>query len=450
MENFSGKKVAVLGFGLEGKDLCSFLLQQKASITVFDEKENFETDKDYQNFKKEGVIFLLGSDSLKNGLQDFEIVFRSPGFKYLSPVITEALKNKVKISSATKLFFELCKGRIIGVTGTKGKGTTSTLIAEILKNSQKKVFLAGNVGQPMLSLLPNIDEASWVVLELSSFQLEDLAQGPYIAVILFIASEHLDHHQNQQEYIEAKANLVKYQNDKDMVVLNDDDEISSSFAKLTKAKVFSFSSKIKTNGAYVQDKNIYLFDRQLGETNKLQILGQHNWQNVCAAATAASLAGADFEAIQKTIFAFKGLEHRLEFVRNFQEIDFYNDSFSTTPETAIAAIDSFQKPIVLIAGGSDKGSDFKALGQKITNSSVKTLILIGLMALKIRQAVEEAGFKGKIIFQPSKEMKAIVNLASQEAKTGEAVLLSPACASFDLFANYKDRGLQFKENVKAL
>jgi len=450
MENFSGKKVAVLGFGLEGKDLCSFLLQQKASITVFDEKENFETDKDYQNFKKEGVIFLLGSDSLKNGLQDFEIVFRSPGFKYLSPAIAEALKNKVKISSATKLFFELCKGRIIGVTGTKGKGTTSTLIAEILKNSQKKVFLAGNVGQPMLSLLPNIDEASWVVLELSSFQLEDLAQGPYIAVILFIASEHLDHHQNQQEYIEAKANLVKYQNDKDMIVLNADDEISSSFAKLTKAKVFSFSSKIKTNGAYVQDKNIYLFDRQLGETNKLQILGQHNWQNVCAAATAASLAGADFEAIQKTIFAFKGLEHRLEFVRNFQEIDFYNDSFSTTPETAIAAIDSFQKPIVLIAGGSDKGSDFKALGQKITNSSVKTLILIGLMALKIRQAVEEAGFKGKIIFQPSKEMKAIVNLASQEAKTGEAVLLSPACASFDLFANYKDRGLQFKENVKAL
>ncbi len=450
MENFSGKKVAVLGFGLEGKDLCSFLLQQKASITVFDEKEDFETDKDYQNFKKEGVVFLLGPDSLKNGLQDFEIVFRSPGFKYLSPVIAEALKNKVKISSATKLFFELCKGKIIGVTGTKGKGTTATLIAEILKNSHKKVFLAGNVGQPMLALLPQIDEETFVVLELSSFQLQDLTQGPYIAVILFIASEHLDHHQNQQEYIEAKANLVKYQNSEDTVVLNADDKISSSFAGLTKAKVFSFNSKEKTNGAYIQDKNIYLFDDKLGLTSDLQILGQHNWQNVCAASTAAFLAGADLLAIKKTIFAFKGLEHRLELVRSFQGIDFYNDSFSTTPETAIAAIDSFQKPIILIAGGSEKGSDFKVLGEKIANSSVKTLILIGLMAPKIREAVQTADFQGKIIFQPSREMKTIVNLAFKEAKSGEIVLLSPACASFDLFANYKDRGLQFKENVKAL
>lgn len=450
MENFSGKKIAVLGFGLEGKDLCSFLLQQKADITVFDQKEDIKNDKDYQGFKEKGVIFALGPDSLKNGLQDFEVVFRSPGFRYLSPVITEALKNKVKISSATKLFFELCKGKIIGVTGTKGKGTTATLIAEILKNSRKKIFLAGNVGQPMLALLPQIDKDSWVVLELSSFQLQDLTQGPHIAVVLFIASEHLDHHQNQQEYIEAKANLVKYQNNEDMVILNADDKVSASFANLTKAKVFSFSSKEKTNGAYIQDKDIYLFNDKLGSTSDLQILGQHNWQNVCAASTAAFLAGADLLNIKKTVFDFKGLEHRLEFVRSLQGVDFYNDSFSTTPETAIAAIDSFQKPIILIAGGSEKGSDFKALGEKINHSSVKTLILIGLMAPKIRKAAQEAGFQGKIIFQPSKEMKTIVSLAFQEAKSGEVVLLSPACASFDLFANYKDRGLQFKENVKAL
>lgn len=450
MKNFSGKKVAVLGFGLEGKDLCYFLFQQKAQITVFDQKENFDNDEDYQKFKKEGVLFNLGLDSFKNDFKDFDVIFRSPGIKYFSPMINKALKNKIKVSSATKLFFEFCQGKIIGVTGTKGKGTTATLIAEILKNSQKKVFLAGNVGQPMLSLLPKIDKDSWVVLELSSFQLQDLDKSPKIGVVLFITSEHLDYHQDQKEYIEAKTNLVKYQKNEDMAVLNLDDKISASFAHLTKAKIFYFSSQEKTNGAYVKDKNIYLFDNNLGPTKDLQILGQHNWQNICAASTAAFLAEADIAAIKKTVFDFKGLEHRLEFVRNFQGVDFYNDSFSTTPETAVAAIDAFQKPVILIAGGSEKGSDFKVLGEKIAGSAVKTIILIGLMASRIKQAVQKAGFKGKIIFQPSQEMKTIVRLAFQEAKSGEVVLLSPACASFDLFINYKDRGLQFKENVKAL
>lgn len=450
MENFSGKKIAVLGFGLEGKDLCSYLLQQKAQITVFDEKNDFSDDEDYLKFKKEGIVFNLGPKIFKNGLNNFEIIFRSPSFRCLSPMIVEAQEKGAIISSATKLFFNLCSGKIIGVTGTKGKGTTSTLIYEILKNAGKKVFLAGNVGLPMLSFLPKIDKDTWIILELSSFQLQDLDKSPHIAVVLFITSEHLDYHFNQKEYIEAKANLIKYQNKDNFAVLNADDLVSSSFAGLTKAQVFYYSRQKEINGAYVKDKEIYLFENKLGPTNKLQILGQHNWDNICAASTAAFLVGIKLEVIKKTIFNFRGLEHRLEFVRSFQEIDFYNDSFSTTPETTIAAIDSFQRPIVLIAGGSEKGSDYKLLGQKIANSSVKTLILIGLTAEKIKKAVLAANFRNKIIFRPSKKMEEIVNLAFKEAKSGDVVLLSPACASFDLFKNYKQRGIQFKENVKAL
>ena len=447
-KNFFQKKVAVLGFGLEGQDLCRFLLKEKAHITVFDQKEKLDA-REYRDFKKAGVDFKLGRDCLQY-LSLFKIIFRSPGFKLLLPEILAAEKQGAKISSATKLFFELCQGKIIGVTGTKGKGTTATLIYQILKKDRQKVFLAGNIGQPMLSLIPQIKKEDWVVLELSSFQLQDLDQSPQIAVVLFITAEHLDYHQDVDEYIQAKAKIVSYQKKNDLAVLNADDSISSSFANLTSAKIYCFSCQKKANGAYVQNKKIYLFDQEVGTTDKLQLLGEHNWNNVCAATLAASLAGAGLEIIKKTIFSFKGLEHRLEYVKTIKKISFYNDSFSTTPETTIAAIKSFKKPMILIAGGSEKGSDYDQLGQEIAKSTVKVLILIGQMADKIKKAVLTAGFKGEILFQPSKKMSEIVSLAFQKAKPGEIILLSPACASFDIFKDYKQRGLQFKKYVQSL
>jgi len=449
MENFKKQKVAVLGFGLEGQDLCRFFLKQGAKITVFDQKEKLD-GKEYQELKKASVDFKLGKDCLQDLSSGFSFIFRSPGFKRLLSEILAVEKQGTKISSATKLFFELCPGRIIGVTGTKGKGTTATLIAEILKKDNQSVFLAGNVGQPMLSLLPRIKKGDWVVLELSSFQLQDLEQSPQIAVVLFIASEHLDYHQDQKEYIEAKANIVCHQKESDIAVLNADDLTSSSFASLTPAKIFCFSRKKKINGAFIQNREIYLFQEKLGSVDNLQLLGEHNWDNVCAAVLASSLTGATLESIKETIFSFKGLEHRLEYVRIINNIAFYNDSFSTTPETAIAAIKSFKKPLVLIAGGSEKGSDYSQLGQEITKSTVKTLILIGQMAEKIKKAVLTAGFQGEILFRPSEKMKEIVQLALDKANPGEIILLSPACASFDMFENYKDRGQQFKKYAQAL
>jgi UDP-N-acetylmuramoylalanine--D-glutamate ligase len=447
--DFSGKKVAVLGLGLEGEDVCRFLLKQEAKIFIFDQKTASELGKIYQEFKKKGVKFSLGKNYLKTSLKDFDMIFRSPGFYRLLPQIVEAEKRGVVISSATKLFFDLCPGKIIGVTGTKGKGTTATLIYKILKKAKKKVFLAGNIGEPMLKLLPKLGSNSLVILELSSFQLQDMKKSPQLAVVLFISSEHLDYHRDKKEYVQAKSNIVRHQRGNDFAILNADDPTSSSFAKLSPAKVYYFSRKKPVNGAYVKNKNIFFEKEVTGKTGKLKLRGEHNWENVCAAITASFLAGAGLTSVKKAVFSFQGLEHRLELVAKKNNISFYNDSFSTTPETAMAAIKAFQEPVILIAGGSEKGSDYTELGRVISKSSVKTLILIGKTAGQIKEVVDKADFKGEIIFRPG-EMKKIVKLAWQKARPGDVILLSPACASFDMFENYKERGNQFKQFVKAL
>jgi UDP-N-acetylmuramoylalanine--D-glutamate ligase len=447
--DFKNKRVAVLGLGLEGEDVCHFLLQQKAKITVFDQKNATELGKTYQEFKEKGINFKLGKDYLKSVLKDFDFIFRSPGFSRFLPPIINAEKRGVVVTSATKLFFDLCPGKIIGVTGTKGKGTTATLIYQILKQDKKNVFLAGNIGEPMLKLLSRLDKDSWVVLELSSFQLMDMEKSPQIAVVLFISSEHLDYHQDRKEYVQAKSNIVRHQKRKDFVVLNADDPTSSSLTKLSPAHAYFFSRKKKVNGAHVKNKQIFLGSEVIGKTTDLKLRGEHNWDNVCAAITASFLAGANLETMKKTVFSFKGLEHRLELVRIKNKITFYNDSFSTTPETAIAAIRAFHEPIILILGGSEKGSDYSDLGREIAKSMVKTLILIGKTAEELREIISKAGFRGEIIFRPG-GMKEIVKVAWKKSRPGEVILLSPACASFDMFRNYKDRGEQFKQAVLKL
>lgn len=445
--DFSNKKIAVLGLGIEGTDVVRFLLKNGVkNITIFDQKNISELGDKVSQLRV--TSYELGVDYLKKGLTKFDLIFRSPAFKLSMPELVAAKKAGVEISSTTKLFFDLCQGKIIGVTGTKGKGTTATLIYQILKKAGKKVFLAGNIGEPMLAILPKISKDSWVVLELSSFQLQDMKKSPHIAVVLFITSEHLDYHASVKEYIQAKTNIVTHQTKADFAVLNADNPIAASFSALTPAKIYNFSRNKKTNGAYVKNGKIMLFRQVVGPTTNLRLLGTHNWDNVCAAATAAWVAEADIASIKKAVFDFKGLEHRLELVGKIKDISFYNDSFSTTPETTIAAIKSFSQPIILVAGGSEKGSDYTQLGKEIAHSSVKCLILTGEMAEKIKKTAQSAGFTGKIIFRP-KTMKKIVQQAVAEASLGDVVLLSPACASFGMFKNYKDRGNQFKKYVQA-
>lgn len=463
--NLKGKKVAVLGLSVEGIATAKYLLKKGAKVVGCDKNPPQKLGENYHLIKKLNVPLQLGKNYLQN-LNEFEIVFRTPGMSLSLPELQNGQKKGVEISSQTKLFFNLCPCPIIGVTGTKGKGTTASLIYEILKKDGKDVFLGGNIGNPPIKFVDKLTNKSLVVLELSSFQLEDLDVSPHIGVVLNITSDHLfsvapdspNYHSSQKEYLTAKKNIVRHQKGNDFAVLNHDYQVSKNFAKITPAQVFYFSRKKKLRGAYVENNKIFLDISKsifIGKTENLILPGEHNWENVTAAICASSLAGASSSAIKKAVFEFKGLEHRLEFVREVKGVRYYNDSFSTTPETAIAAIKAFRKPMILIAGGSEKGLDYTLLGREIINSSVKTLILIGQIADKIEKAVRTAnmldvtGNMPKIIKNLT-SMNQIVRRAVQEARPGDIVVLSPASASFDMFKNYKDRGKQFKNEVEKI
>ena len=401
-------KVVVLGLGADTKDVIPYLGNRGDKVTVLDERNG---DK-FENLNK------------------YDLIVRSPGVYRYRP---ELLKTRTPITSKTKLFFDLCPGKIIGVTGTKGKGTTATLIYEILKAAGKKVYLGGNIGTGIFETLEKTGKDDWVVLELSSFQLIDLHKSPHIAVILMTTAEHQDWHKNILEYVEAKKNLVCHQTPTDYAVVNKDYPNSVEIGKAATGQIAWVSKDFLQNMA----------DEEIG------LRGSHNRENVVAAATAAKLAGVNEPTIRKVIKEFKGLEHRLEEVAAVNGVIYYNDSFSTTPETAIAAIKTFREPEIVILGGSSKNSDFSALGKTIRETqNIKALILIGSEAKKIEKTVGKA--RGVRVIRNHGNMTKIVEIAYNNAVSGDIVLLSPACASFDMFKNYKDRGLQFKKEVLAL
>lgn len=450
LENLKNQKVAVLGLGEENVALVKFLTQQDIKLTICDKKSREELGEYYKQIKDKAlpIHFQLGQDYLEN-LEDFDIIFRTPGLPYLNSKIQKAKNNGVIISSEMKLFFDLCPCPIVGVTGTKGKGTASSLIYEILKN-KSKIYLAGNIGTAPISFLDQIKSDDIVVLELSSFQLQDMDNSPHIAVVLDIKVDHLDYHQSRQEYIESKINIVKFQTKNDLAVINADYLTSFEFGVQTPAKTYWFSRRKSIDeGCFVENNEIILRtsdeDLLICKTSEVILKGEHNLENICAAVLASYLAGADLESIKAVVKSFKGLEHRLEFVRNFKEINFYNDSFSTTPDTTIAAINSFKSPIILLVGGSEKKSDFKELGQVIKNSTVKAIISIGQTAPKIIDAI---GKDHSIeIVDTIKSMEEAVNFAFEIGQKDDVVILSPASASFDRYKNYKERGETFKKII---
>lgn len=407
---YKNKKVAILGYGIEGLDAEKFLKSQGAEITILDKK----FDKNYLS-----------------ELHRFDIIVRSPGVYRFLPEIVEAEKSGVLITSAIKIFFENCPGKIIGVTGTKGKGTTSTLIYEILKADGRDVYLSGNIGKPYLELLPHFSKDSWVIMEMSSFQLIDLDLSPRIAVVLNITLDHMDWHKDKEEYVNAKKNIVKHQSSSDWAVINEEYGSSKGFSKDTKAKVVFFS-KEKLEDKYKKD---------------LLLRGEHNIENIAAAVAVGNILKINEKTIVNEIRNFKGLEHRLELVDTINGIAFYNDSFATGPQPTIAAINSFTEPETLILGGSDKGLDYGELRSQIEKrGNVKNLILIGDIGEKIG-----GGIKGKNIVNLGKtSMIQIVKKASEVTPKGGVVILSPAAASFDMFKNYKDRGYQFKNALEKL
>ncbi len=410
MINFKDEKVAFLGYGIDNQDVEPWLIEQGAQITILDEKNNPDAFKDLNNF---------------------DVLIRTPGVYRNRKEILEAEENGVIVTSKTKLFFDVCPTKnIIGVTGTKGKGTTSSLIYEILKLAGKEVYIGGNIGKGIFEFLPNLNSDSWVVLELSSFQLMDLHRSPHIAVVLMTTSDHLDWHKDIEEYVEAKANITKYQTEDDFVIFNEQYEGSVRIGNLGNGKKI----KVKRNDW----------------TKPLRLRGEHNKENMIAAAEVSKILNIDEEVVLKVANEFRGLEHRLEEVGTVNGVTYFDDSISTTPETAIAAIQAFTEPIILILGGSDKGSDYTKLAGVISETkNIKAIFLIGAMAEKIGESLNQ--FDIKIPVQNGGEnMQEIFQNISKISEVGDVVLLSPACASFGMFKDYKERGDLFKENVQAL
>jgi UDP-N-acetylmuramoylalanine--D-glutamate ligase len=431
-------RIAIIGFDMEGRATYDYLKKLGGhELTICDQNEKIEVPA--------GVASRLGDGYLKN-LDEFDVIVRTAG---LPPhkILDENPSVAERVTSHINLFYGATPTKnIIGVTGTKGKGTTSSLITEMFKAAGKDVRLGGNIGVPPLSFADKLTDESWVVLELSSFQLIDCRYAPHVGVCLMVVPEHLNWHKNMDEYVAAKAKMFAQQKSSDTAIYLAGNQLSHQIAGAGKARLVPY---MEAPGAAVADGAIMLGDEKIIDISELKLLGEHNWQNACAAVTAVWQAGVrDIHAMRKVLSEFRGLEHRLEFVREVGGVKYYNDSFGTTPETAIVAIKSFTEPKIVIMGGSDKGADYAELARTVRENSVKSVVLIGETAPKIRAALEAAGFNDLVDGGP--DMASIIAAVRSVAAQGDVVLLSTANASFDMFKNYKDRGEQFKQAVQAL
>ncbi len=455
-------KIGILGGGVEGLALAEYLVGKGYSdVTIFDEKEALE------NPVPSGVKVVSGKGAFGK-ITSCKTIFRSPGIhpKKLSDELVRGQTGDIKITSTTQYFFENCPCKIIGVTGTKGKGTTSTLIYLILKEAGRDAYLGGNIGESPLTFLDKLKPDSLVVLELSSFQLQDLSLSPQVAVILRTTSEHLDYHKDTTEYRAAKTPIVRFQKPEDAVVLNKDYEYWKEYADLTPAKKFFVSMKdeLEGDGAHMGGPMIVNCAgprcEMIGNSGKVALPGRHNLENILPAVVVARYFEVTVPAIQKVLYSFAGLPHRLEFVREVNGVKYYNDSFSTTPETSIAAVNAFNAPVILIAGGSEKNSDYTEWALELQkNPNLKLIMLMGVTADRMEKNLKDAAVKLKgmdimgefpVKTRRCATLEDAVLMAAKLALPGDNVVMSPAAASFDQFKNYKYRGEAFRQIVKNL
>ncbi len=448
---FNNQKVAVLGFGREGKASAAYISSHGGQVVIFDEKPLAAFEPPDQELLAH-LPNVLGPGAFSD-LQGITLAFRSPGIPMRSEVIASLKQSGVTITSQTKWFFEHATAPIIGVTGTKGKGTTCSLIFSLLGTwGKRRIFLTGNIGKTApFEILDTLGTGDLVVFELSSFQLQDLTQSPFIAVVLMVTEEHLDHHASVTEYREAKESIVKFQGEGDFAIINADFEASVNIGQNGLGHKWYFSRVREVRvGAFIKDQEIIV--RTLREyaiqIKNIQLRGSHNLENILAAVLVGVALGVPNEILEQSIQSFKGLEHRLEFVTEKRGVKFYNDSFSTTPESTIAAIQSFSEPIILILGGSEKNSNFDELATVITKQgNIKEVVLVGETAERLNSALVLAHFTGKVTKLFKTTIEQIFSMSTSSAKPGDVVLLSPACASFGLFRNYEERGLKFKQQV---
>ena len=449
------RKVAVIGMGVSNLPLLDYLYEKKANVTIFDEKDLDSISNDImEKIREYGFQFHFGENCLEY-LKNFNLIFRSPSCLPTRKELEEEAKRGAIVTTEIELLMKMCPCKIVGVTGSDGKTTTTSLINAILKHAGYNTFLGGNIGTPLFTRLNEMKPSDVVVLELSSFQLMGMEVSPHIAVITNITPNHLNIHKDYQEYIDAKKNIFKYQEQDDILVLNYDNEITKECAKEAHGKVVFFSSKTKLDNGYIVDEDVIKkcedkVRKHILNVEDVILRGEHNYQNI-ATAIAATSSMVDIEKAIEAIKEFKPVEHRIEFVREIDGVKWYNDSASSSPSRTLSGINAFKEDIILIAGGYDKNLDYTPLAKTIVNKT-KALILIGQTANKIFDAVKsELELENKELdIYMCNSLEETIQIAKKRAKSGQVVLFSPASASFDMFKNFADRGNKFKKLVNEL
>lgn len=452
-----GKYVAIMGMGVSNTPLIKYLMDLDANITVFDKKSEEELDKSLiEEYAIQGVKFSLGENYLKN-LVGYDIIFRSPSMRPDIPELEKELDRGAILTSEIEMLIDLCPGKIIGITGSDGKTTTTTLIYKMLEAAGYHCYLGGNIGIPLFAKIDEMRSEDIIVLELSSFQLMTLKKSPQIAVVTNVSPNHLDIHKSYEEYIEAKKNIFKYQDKDGIVVLNYDNDITRDFSLEAKGEVRYFSTRVKLDDGVILDNNMIKISedkirKQIINVDDILLLGAHNIENACTAIAAVKDLVKP-EDIVSVLTTFKGVEHRNEFVRLLNGVKWYNDSIGSSPTRTIAGLVSFKNKVILIAGGYDKHLDYTDMGRYIVDH-VKTLVLLGQTKEKIKTAtLQEIERRGGNIDLPIIECTSLeeaVNKAYEVASEGDTVFFSPASASFDMFKNFEERGNKYKELVHSI
>lgn len=445
----TGKKVLVFGSGISGIGAVKLLEDHGAEVVLYDGNESLDQASLREQLGEKTAIVL--GEFPEHLLEELDLVVLSPGVPTDLPVILAMKEHGIQAIGEVELAYAFGKGDVLAITGTNGKTTTTSLLGEIMKCHQEEVFVVGNIGNPYTVAAGQMTERSVAVAEMSSFQLESIETfRPKVSAILNFTPDHLNRHHTMEAYVEAKKQIEKNQTAEDYCVLNYEDERTKAFGEEVKAQVLYFSSAHKLErGIYLDDgKMIYKNPEEeiVCHVDELQILGIHNYENVMAAVAMAAVYGVPMDTIRKAILAFKGVEHRIEYVTEKDGVVYYNDSKGTNPDAAIKGIQAMNRKTVLIGGGYDKNSEYTEWIQAF-DGKVKQLILIGATREKIAQDAEKCGFHDYVFADTFEEA---VLLAAKTAKSGEAVLLSPACASWGMFPNYEVRGEKFKEIVNSL
>ncbi len=441
-----GEQVTVLGIGVSNTPLIKYLVACGALVTACDKREEDALGDLAKELRAMGVKLSLGADYLSH--IDGNVVFKTPGMRFDLPELLAAKKRGAIITSEMEVFFDLCPGEIIAVTGSDGKTTTTTLIHEMLKEEGYRTYLGGNIGTPLLDKVGEMSAEDKIVVELSSFQLHTMKKSPHVAVITNLSPNHLDMHKSMEEYIDAKKNIFLYQSEDDRLIVNYDNEITRPFYEKAKGEAVYFSRQNDISGIKIKDGVIRYRGEEVLKVSDIFLPGVHNIENYMAA-IGAVWGMVKKETIVKVAKTFRGVAHRIEPVRELDGVRYYNDSIASSPTRTTAGLRSFEEKVILIAGGYDKKIPFDEFGFTVKERVAK-LILMGHTAPQIEEAVRKACGEEVLPIFHAENMEEAVKIAYREAKTGDIVLLSPACASFDKYKNFEERGNHFKRLVEEL